>query len=327
MTGMIDVSVIVCAYTEDRWNDLVAAVDSLQKQSVPPGEIIVVVDHNPALLARVCGELGGITGIENQEQRGLSGARNSGIRVARGSVLAFMDEDAVAASDWIERLQSGYQQPEVVGVGGAILPHWLSARPAWFPVEFDWVVGCTYRGMPEDATPVRNLIGCNMSFRREVFEAVGGFRVGMGRVGTLPVGCEETELCIRSHQRLHPGILLYEPTARVHHRVPAHRANLRYFLSRCYSEGISKSQVAHWVGAGDGLANERTYTLRTLPEGFLDGLKAALFHGQLAGLGRAAAITSGLLVTTAGYLAGGLMEKLGKRQPGDAQAAQFTRSG
>jgi hypothetical protein len=229
-----------------------------------------------------------------------------------------MDEDAVAAPDWIERLQAGYQDPDVVGVGGAIVPFWLSARPAWFPEEFDWVVGCTYQGMPVRSAPVRNLIGCNMSFRREVFETVGGFRVGMGRIGTLPVGCEETELCIRAHQRIHPGILLYEPGAQVSHRVPAQRANLHYFFSRCYSEGISKSQVAHWVGAGDGLSNERAYTLRTLPEGFWGGIKAALLHREPAGLGRAAAIATGLLVTTGGYLAGGIMEKLGKRQAGNA---------
>jgi cellulose synthase/poly-beta-1,6-N-acetylglucosamine synthase-like glycosyltransferase len=113
-----------------------------------------------------------------------------------------MDEDATAAPDWLERLTHGYDSDEVLGVGGTIDPLWLTGRPAWFPAEFDWVVGCTYRGLPETANRVRNLIGCNMSFRREVFQQVGGFRSGIGRIGLRPVGCEETELCIRLNQHI-----------------------------------------------------------------------------------------------------------------------------
>src|SRR5205085_69247 len=84
-------------------------------------------------------------------------------------------------------LLPAYANLEVIGVGGTVEPLWLHGRPPWFPPEFDWVVGCTYCGMPEVAGPVRNLIGCNMSFRREVFEGVGGFRSGIGRIGTYPL--------------------------------------------------------------------------------------------------------------------------------------------
>ncbi len=183
-----------------------------------------------------------------------------------------MDEDAVAAPDWLAQLSAGYADPRVVGVGGAINPMWLDGRPAWFPDEFLWVVGCTYRGMPEAARPVRNLIGCNMSFRRDVFVEVGGFRSGIGRIGTRPVGCEETELCIRSHQRRPAAILLYEPRAKVFHRVTAERTRPSYFFSRCYSEGLSKSLVSYIVGPADGLAAEWDYTLKTLPAGIARGM-------------------------------------------------------
>ncbi len=159
----------------------------------------------------------------------------------------------------------------VIGVGGAIEPVWLEGRPAWFPEEFDWVVGCTYHGMPQTQTGVRNLIGCNMSFRREVFGLVGGFRDGIGRVGTRPVGCEETEICIRINHRWPNRKLLYDPQARVNHRVPPNRATWHYFRTRCFSEGLSKSLVTQYVGSKDGLASERTYTFHTLPRGVLRG--------------------------------------------------------
>ena len=87
-----------------------------------------------------------------------------------------------------------------------------------------------------------------MSFRREIFEAVGAFTHGIGRVGKRPVGCEETEFCIRAQTRFPEGVILYEPTARVRHRVPAARADWAYFRARCYAEGLSKALVTQVAG-------------------------------------------------------------------------------
>src|SRR5207247_342118 len=108
-------------------------------------------------------------------------------------------------------------------------PAWESGRPRWFPPELDWVVGCSYRGMRTGRGPVRNFIGANMSFRREVLEDLHGFLTSLGRVGTAPLGCEETEFCLRVSQRYPDGVLLYEPTAPVSHRV----SRPRTAWSRC----------------------------------------------------------------------------------------------
>ncbi|HRW05234.1 MAG TPA: glycosyltransferase family 2 protein [Caldilineaceae bacterium] len=305
-----DISVIICAYTENRWNDLVAAVASLKRQTVQPREIIVVIDENSSLLTRATVQFPDLTVIPNKEYRGLSGARNSGIAIAEGSILAFMDEDAFAEPEWIRHLNAAYTDAEILGVGGAIIPAWDNGQPAWFPNEFNWVVGCTYVGMPTTVAPVRNLIGCNMSFRREVFDQIGGFRQGMGRIGTKPLGCEETELCIRALQRWPSGVLLYQPLARVHHHVPQSRAQWDYFSARCYAEGLSKAQVAQLVGTGDGLSSEWDYTLHTLPKGALQGLTALFTRGDISGVGRAVAIVLGLAVTTVGYLRGRLAGRL-----------------
>src|SRR3954470_8092147 len=79
------VSVVICAYSEDRWDLLVKAISSTRRQSVPPLETIVVVDHNPALLARIRRELPGVVAVESTGAPGLAGARNSGVEVASGS--------------------------------------------------------------------------------------------------------------------------------------------------------------------------------------------------------------------------------------------------
>ncbi len=320
MQNPSSISVIICAYTELRWQQMLDAVKSLQTQTLAPSEIILAIDHNPALAARTRECIDHVVVIENKENRGLSGARNTAIRHATGDIIAFMDEDAFAGPDWLEHLSNGYADRRVVGVGGAIIPLWEAHRPRWFPEEFDWVVGCTYRGMPQTQAPVRNLIGCNMSFRREVFDVVGGFRNGIGRVGTRPVGCEETELCIRIQQHWPRRILLHNPAAVVNHHVPRSRAAWSYFLSRCYSEGLSKALVAHFVGTGDGLATERNYTLRTLPHGVVRSLGDA-FHGKWFALGHAIAIPLGLALTILGYLLGNIRlrraswERLNSEQP------------
>lgn len=297
------ITVLVCAYTENRWDELILSIQSIRDQVFKPTQIILVIDHNEKLYQRARQQFPDILVIENTQEQGLSGARNSGIPLATGDVLAFIDEDATAAADWLSTLVPAYQNPDVMGSGGLIVAAWADKKPDWFPEEFNWVVGCTYKGVPEKTSSIRNLIGCNMSFRREAFERVGGFRANMGRIGTVPLGCEETEFCIRLKQHWPKGSFIYEPQAKVNHRVPPSRARFSYFRERCYAEGLSKALVSQFVGTNDGLSSERTYTLKTLPRGVLRGL-ADFLRGDWAGLARAAAIVIGLLITTIGYLIG-----------------------
>lgn len=312
-----DVSVIICVYTEDRWHDLLAAVDSALKQSLPPLEVLVVVDHNPRLLTRLRARMAGAESVQvlaNSHTRGLSGGRNTGIAAARGRIVAFLDDDAVAERDWLRWFADGFAEPEVMGVGGLTLPVWDSGRrPGWYPQEFDWVHGATYRGMPTGRARVRNVLGGNASFRRSVFESVGGFSAGIGRGADAggdgrpvrPLGGEETELCIRIHQELPGSVFLFDDRSVIHHRVPIERERFGYFRTRCWAEGLSKAQVAGRVGTGDGLSSERYYVSRTLPAGIWRGLAETL-RGDVAGLARAAAITSGGLITAVGYVLGSL---------------------
>ncbi|WP_055479729.1 glycosyltransferase family 2 protein [Sphaerimonospora mesophila] len=302
------ISVVICAYTEDRWDDIRAAVESVRAQRRQPYELILVVDHNPALHLRMKREYADAIVLENAHERGLSGGKNTGTEAATGDVVAFLDDDAVADPEWLAAFEADFADPAVVGVGGLTRPLWAGGgRPRWFPEEFDWTVGCTYRGMPVERAPIRNVMGGNAAFRREVVGAVGGFSTHIGRSvrggGSRPLGCEETEFCIRLTQRRPGSVLLFEPGAAIGHRVSAERARFAYFRSRCYAEGLSKAMVTRSVGAGDGLSSERSYTLRTLPLGVLRGLGDAV-RGDLAGLGRAAAIVTGLAWTTWGYVVG-----------------------
>ncbi len=298
------VSVIVCAHTIDRWEDLGAAVESVQRQTFPAIDVIVVIDNNDELLARAEAELERVLVTPNVHPGGLSGGRLTGADLARGSVLAFLDDDAIADPIWLEEMVAAYADPMALGAGGFVEPRWVVPRPRWFPAEFDWVIGCTYVGLPIRDGRIRNPIGANMSVRAEVMARAGTFDPAFGRTysGTLARAgtCDETEFCIRA-ARLHPGgYWAYRHEARVHHTVTEQRATWRYFVNRCRMEAQSKALLTGMTGSHTGLASERTYVRSVLPRAFARELRAGL-RGNRDALNRAGAILAGLLITAAEY--------------------------
>jgi glucosyl-dolichyl phosphate glucuronosyltransferase len=294
------ISVVICAYTTERLPSMHEAVAALEAGTVPPDQIVIVIDHSDELLAQARSIWPAHVVIENDGPNGLSGARNAGVAAATAEVVAFLDDDAIPDPDWVERLRTAYEDPAVLGVGGAVRPRWVDGEPRWFPPEFLWVVGCTHSGMPTERRPVRNVIGANMSFRLAELREVGGFRTEFGRVGKDTAGAEETDVCIRIGARHPEGQIIFEPAAAVEHIVPAARANSHYFFQRCLGEGRSKAVLARLVGSDDGLSDERSYATRTLPLGFLAGLGRGL-RGDLGGFEQAAFIVGGLATTTYGY--------------------------
>ena len=251
--GAATVSVIICAYTMERWEHLRAAVDSVANQTLRALETIVVIDGNELLERHAREQLAGAAVLRNAHRPGLSGGRQTGAERAGGSILAFLDDDAVAEPDWLERLAEGYADPLVLGVGGRIDPAWEGAEPGWFPPEFLWVVGCTYAGMPATPSPVRNPIGANMSMRASVLARAGAFDSRLGRANTagrtLAGSAEETEFCIRA-ARENPGHhWLYDPRAVVRHAVPRSRSTWSYFVRRTIVEGRAKGTLARIAGS------------------------------------------------------------------------------
>ena len=296
------VTVVVCTYTARRWPELVAGVTELAAQLGEHDEIVVVVDHNPELLERVQAELPAVA-VANAGARGLSGARNTGVAAAHGDIVAFLDDDACPEPGWVEAYRARFADERVVGVGGAVAPRWEGGRaPRWFPPEFGWVVGCDYVGLPADGGSIRNPIGASMAVRRKALDTAGGFSELVGRVDTLPVGCEETDLFIRIRQEWPDVVVVRDASAKVRHLVPRERQTVAYFLSRCFHEGRSKAVLAGSVGTADGLSSERAYVRSVLPRGAARHLRRGL-GGDAGGLGRAVAVPAGLAATVTGYLA------------------------
>jgi glycosyltransferase involved in cell wall biosynthesis len=310
-TRLPAVSVVIAAFADERWNQLCDAIESVRSQTAPVLETVVVIDHNPALLARARSEFTDCLVIANAGARGASGARNTGAASSHGEIVAFLDDDARSSECWLAALLGHFSRKDIVGVGGRIDPIWAASRPRWFPVEFGWAVGFSYQGMPERAQPVRNVWAGNMAIRSSVFAAVGGFREDFGKVGDV-ARPEDTDLCLRAAGDR--GIWFYEPTGSVGHWIPRQRTTFRYFARRCFHEGQGKAALAAMEGARQSTAAERSYTYRILPHAVLRGVQDAA-QGDAWGAARAAAIVVGFATTAAGFAAGWLTG-IGPPRPG-----------
>jgi GT2 family glycosyltransferase len=325
------VTVVIAAFSMGRWDATSEAVASISAQTAPPAETVLVIDHNPDLLTRAAAAFPKVTVMPNAGPQGASGARNTGVAASGGELVAFLDDDAVADADWLKHMVPHFARPEVVGVGGYCDPLWFTSRPQWFPREFDWVVGASYRGMPEVAGPIRNVWSGNMILRRSIFEQIGGFREDFGKVGKV-ARPEDTDLCLRAAAAEDGGKWMYEPAAIAGHRVPADRERVSFFLRRCLNEGRGKAELAQLNGAGAATATERRYTTRVLPRGIARGLREAA-GGDLSGAGRSLAVAAGLSLAAGGFISTRIARRLtapsllqsGRRRPATGSAGSHGR--
>src|ERR1700760_2165513 len=132
------VSVIITTYLKSRWEWLTETINSAQDQIVPALEIIVVVDHNQELQDDISREFPGVICVPNIGDRGVSGARNSGVKASRGEVVAFLDDDAIATPDWLATLLRHIVTPGVVGAGCSRAGLREDPGPKGFPGEVRW---------------------------------------------------------------------------------------------------------------------------------------------------------------------------------------------
>lgn len=263
------VSVVISTYKVAMVPALLTAVRSVLRQRYGNVEVIVVADEKPKLLSLLREGLPSRAALHINRGTGLSTARNVGIKHANGEIVAFLDDDAIAHPDWIANLVTHYEEPSIMGVGGKIVPLFDEDANSWFPEELNWIVGATYRGYPTQIQEVRNLMGCNMSFRRDKLEEIGGFSREFGKVNGGKAFHDDTEISLRLKNSFERGKLLYTPDAIVYHKVESYRSTLSYIVLRSYLEGQSKSHLTKRKSFGNSskpLSVEESYISYLLRE-------------------------------------------------------------
>ncbi|MFC6835812.1 glucosyl-dolichyl phosphate glucuronosyltransferase [Halomarina ordinaria] len=250
------VSVVVCTHTTDRYPDLREAVESVLAGTYRDREVVVVSDGSEAVAALAREDYADhddVTVHLQSENRGLLAARNTGASVASGDVVAFLDDDALADERWLEELVAAYDADEDVrAAGGKMVPEWVAGKPTFLPAEFYWLVGVTHRGFADGPGEVRNTFGSNISFRAEVFEALGGFDTNIGgRKGDRHLQGGETELCARLRDEYGAGVY-YTPDALVAHKIFDYRTDPAWLVRRAFWQGYSKRGMEVFVPASTG---------------------------------------------------------------------------
>lgn len=222
------VSVIISTY--NRVDQLPTAVDAcLAQEGGDPYELIVV-DNNSADGTRQWIEqriARGETGLRYvfEPHQGLPYARNAGIAQARGTIVAFTDDDIRVGPDWVSAtIRAFNRHPEVDMVGGKVLPRWPADVPTWFsrlqwaPLALQDKGDLPVRVDAGNAAPC--LIGASMAFRRHVFEKIGLFDVTFTRA-------QDREIQMRLWRAGGRG--LYDPSIVAWVDVPPERLTRQYF--------------------------------------------------------------------------------------------------
>jgi glycosyltransferase involved in cell wall biosynthesis len=262
----MDITVILCTY--NRCRVLAKALDSLAASRLPETVEweVLVVDNNSTDQSRQVVEefyrakLGHVRYLF-EPQPGKSYALNSGIREARGKILAFIDDDVTVEPTWLQNLVFALRDGEWVGAGGRILtgktipfPHWLAPDG---PYSMGGVLAASF-DLGDKAGPLdRAPYGTNMAFRKEMFEKYGGFRMDLGPSpnNEIPRPNEDTEF---GRRLMAAGERLwYEPSAVVHHEVPEKRLRKEYFLAWWFDFG--RAMVREWGRGPDLLGIPRPY--------------------------------------------------------------------
>jgi len=244
----VEISVVIC--THNRAGYLTKALQSLSAQSLNPDsyEVIVVdngsTDNTREVYENIIGKTNWI--YVHDPVIGLSHARNTGWGDAKGKFIAFMDDDAIADPNWLERYLAAFQKtnPRLGCVGGRCLPIWEAPRPHWLSDEMLRAFSIFHYG---ETSVVLNqkqfLTGCNIAFPRTVLHLSSGFREDLGRLGSNLLSNEDLDM---RQQLDHLGLVsVYDPGIIVHHHIPTPRLTKKWFCERSYWQGVSLARMQH----------------------------------------------------------------------------------
>jgi len=242
----INISVIICSYNRELFIE--QALISLLEQDFDKNnfEVIVVDNNSIDNTEQVCKKF-----IENhpgynfyyltEKQQGSSPARNKGASLAKGELLIFMDDDAVAEKDFLKNTWKFYSENKTVqGFGGRIIPRYIPAEPKWMSKYVSALVGnFKYADSVVEFEPNKYPLESNMAVTKKAFDEVGGFNTALpGVKGKLRITGEGKDFYFRVKEKGYR--IFYVPGMVVHHVVEVEKLTSEYLY-----------RVASGIGRGE----------------------------------------------------------------------------
>lgn len=244
--------IAVCICTYNRYDLLPKAIASARAQKLASADYeILVIDNSPdatraeEFSARYAAEPRLRYVVERTP--GLSNARNVAADLCRAPIIAFMDDDAVAAPEWLDEVLRAFDAfgPAATVVGGRVDPLWCAQRPPWL---HDSLLGnlsvVDWGGDARIAAPSEWVAGTNVAFRVAAIRDHGGFDRNLGRVGSGAALLSNEEIQLVDRIRAAGGQLVYAPRAWVSHLVDPKRLTRSWFRKRATWQALSDFMMA-----------------------------------------------------------------------------------
>jgi glycosyltransferase involved in cell wall biosynthesis len=238
-------SIVIATY--NRADELGKTLESLRNLQVSHRWEVVLVDNNSKdntkeVVLKAAENFPVPLHYLQESQQGRSAALNTGIKAAKGEIIATTDDDVRVEPDWLTNAERALQELGADYLGGKALPIWSGKRPAWIPEvrSIHWAVIALLDYGPKPL-PLDDYvaIGVNMVFRREAFDRAGLWDNTIGRKAGTLLGQEVREWCSRARAANLKGF--YSPDLVVHHVIPADRLTKKYFRKWFYWHGISRA--------------------------------------------------------------------------------------
>jgi glycosyltransferase involved in cell wall biosynthesis len=244
------ISVVVCSYNREKY--IADAIESLviQTLSAELYEVLIIDNNSKDRTAQIALEWIEIHKDTHQilyfkeTNQGLCFARNRGIQEARGQFICYMDDDGIADPNFLE-VQYNFlkENPDVIGLGGKIIPRYVHGKPAWIDGILEGLVSKVDHGNNNFQYSGRKYpVGCNMTYRKDVLEQVGLFDTSIGQVGDNLVRGDETELFERVKQLNQP--IYYLGNSRVEHVIEQDRLTRAHIKKMSEGVGIGLRQAS-----------------------------------------------------------------------------------
>ena len=239
MRRLPTVSIIIP--TSNRGDSLLEALQSLDKLDYPREDLEVIVvddgstDNTLDMLEKIKTSLSYKLRYYCQDKKGISTAKNLGIQKSNGEVIVSTDDDCLFERDWLIKLVSAFDSPEVGSIGG---PDRAYKKDSFLAKSISYAFSSFVGSGGIHGCPFKRIklgkfypMGCNMAIPRRVFDEVGLFDA------TLAPG-EETDL---NHRIERAGyVLKLVPDAFVWHKA---RNSLRGFITHIFRRGYARTEI------------------------------------------------------------------------------------
>ncbi len=268
---MTRVSVVVATCQIKRFESLACLLDHLNCQTYADMEVVVVVDENHRLYEKLCiygqdhDKRGMLRIFFNPVNNGLSYDRNIGVGIATGDIVAFIDDDAFPVHGWVSEVVGTFAENCHYGaVVGDVEPLWENDGMAWFPRELYWMLSCSYTMTPKEKQVVQRGFGVNMSFKKDLLIKAGLFNVLLGVSEKRWIGGEDTDMFLKLQDL--KSTVVFNPKAKVYHRIDPRRTALKSVLQRSYNGGYSVAMLKKVRGYSPKSSAEDDYLKRLIFE-------------------------------------------------------------